>query len=105
MRSVESDEIMIQYMIITKTLEEIREKVFKDFRNNQLIPKIKEIKGMELDEEKLESLKGKAKEDYSLLYNLTFIEFLARFYKDEKMIGGVREIINKKTENIANSIK
>ena len=105
MRSVDSDEVMIQYMIITKTLEEIREHVFNEFRENVLKTRIKEKKGIEIAEQKLENLKGKAEEDYSLLYNLTFIDYLAGKYKDKAMKKKITEIINEKIETIIQSAK
>ena len=96
MKSIDSDEVMIQYMIITKTLEEIREHVYKNFKKTNL---------KQIDDTKINSLTGKALEDYSLLYNLIFIEYLAKTYDDKKMEAKVKDIIIQKTENIIKNLK
>ncbi len=104
MRFVDSNEVMIQYMIIAKTLEEIREDIFKNFRENTLKPRIKEARGIEINEQKLDALKGKAEEDFSLLYNMTFIDYLANIYKDKAMKKKISELMHEKIESIIGSI-
>jgi hypothetical protein len=105
MRFVDSNEVMIQYMIIAKTLEEIREKVYKNFLENTLKPRIKQIKRIEINEQKFDTLKGKEEEDFSLLYNMIFIDYLANIYSDKTMKKRISDLMNEKMETIIQSIK
>jgi hypothetical protein len=88
MRDVESDDIMIWHLVITKTLENLRQQIF-DAGGWGLIKKIyKSINGKPMSKKiqtAIEKQDSKGNEDMSLLYNLVFIEYLSRIYKKTKL--------------------
>ncbi|MHA1584638.1 MAG: hypothetical protein ACTSVU_04115 [Promethearchaeota archaeon] len=83
MQSIDSDEIMIYYLVITKTLEQLRKAVF-EMEGLRWAEKIyKEIGKEEIPENflsKISSLELSSNEDCSLIYNLIFTSFLAKNY-------------------------
>lgn len=103
MQQIESDPVMIYYLVITKTLEYIRNSVFqsigiqwlqKNYKNKyEVIPS-----DQWLDE--LECLDDSCNVDYSLLYNLIFIYFLAKLYEDTSVETITKKLIDEAIENL-----
>ena len=107
MIETDSDDIMIYYLVITKTLENIRQQVFdlngwswiEKFlkKNNQTLTK--KIKN------DLNSLDEEGNQDLSLLYNLIFTNFLAKIYNDTEMVKKSRKLIEDSIKSLIKNIE
>jgi len=107
-KSFENDDVMIWYLVITKTLESMREqtytrrgwtiisKKFEEFNHSPLTPALKD---------KIQSMDDAGNADLSLLYNLVFVEFLAELYKDIKVQNTIAKIIDLRLNHIFQELK
>lgn len=89
MKETNSEEIMIFYLVITKTLEHIRQIVFNNYGwaeiNKFYLDKYNKKLRKE-DISRISEMDDNGDPDLSLFYNLIFIKFLAEIYKDEKIL-------------------
>ncbi len=95
MVATDSDEIMIYYLVITKTLEHIRQQVF-DVNGWLWIKKSLKKKNKILTKKiknDLNSFDEEGNQDLSLLYNLIFTNYLAKIYKDNDMLEKSKKLI------------
>jgi hypothetical protein len=103
MIDMESDDVMIYYLVITKTLEFLRqqtfdaqfwkifEKVYSEFTKTQLTEKIKT---------RIQKFDDEGDETLSLMYNLIFIQFLAEIYQDKKLQSQIGSLIREKLKGL-----
>lgn len=103
MQNVQSEPVMIYYLVITKTLEYIRKTVFQTIG----IPWLEEIYRQTHTKKPtkkwitdLQCLDSTCSKDYSLLYNLIFIYYLAQTYKKTAVEKKTKQLINKSIANI-----
>jgi hypothetical protein len=105
MQDIQSDNIMIYYLVITKTLEFIRNYIFQskgvEWIESEYKLKLKKKPSAKWWDE-LTCLDSTCGDDYSLLYNLVFIYYLAGIYKNQKVQTKVKKTI---MESIANILK
>lgn len=107
-KSFENDDVMIWYLVITKTLESMREQTytrrgwtiisqkFEELNHSPLTPALKD---------KIQSMDDAGNADLSLLYNLVFVEFLAGLYKDIKVQNTIAKIIDLRLNHIFQELK
>ncbi len=96
MKTTDSDEIMIFYLVITKTLEHIRQMVFHNFGWAEINKFYESLNEQELTSDQIKrisDLDDEGDPDLSLFYNLNFIKFLAEIYKDEEILQKAKKII------------
>ena len=107
MQEIQSDTIMIYYLVITKTLESLRNTVFQtkgiEWIKKKYISKKKKAPPLKWWE-RLEYEGSYSSEDYSLLYNLIFIHFLAEIYEDSKVKETAKKQIEQKIDNIIKNL-
>ena len=103
MQAIDSDEVMIYYLVITKLLETLRETMLETSYGWDVIGEtIKEIQNKPATDKQLdhlEELNEQDQEDLSLLYNLLFTHFLAKTYKNKKMLTELNKIIKNHVKN------
>jgi hypothetical protein len=107
MRALESDDIMIYYLVITKTLEYIRNHVFQSQGREWIRDTYKKLKKETPDPaflEELECIDSACNVDYSLLYNLVFIHHLAQVYQNQSMQEKTTRLIQKSIDNMIKDI-
>ncbi|MHA1646472.1 MAG: hypothetical protein ACTSVL_02770 [Promethearchaeota archaeon] len=107
MVATDSDDIMIYYLVITKTLENIRQQVF-DINGWSWIEKSLKKKNKTLTKEiknDLNSLDEEGNQDLSLLYNLVFTNYLAKIYKDTDMLKKSQKLIEDSIENLIQNLE
>ena len=107
MVETDSDEIMIYYLVITKTLENIRQQVF-DINGWSWIEKSLKKKNKTLTKKiknDLNSLDEEGNQDLSLLYNLVFTNYLAKIYKDKDMLDKSQKLIEDSIKNLIQNLK
>ena len=107
MVATDSDEIMIYYLVITKTLENIRQQVF-DINGWSWIEKSLKNKDKTLTKKiknDLNSLDDEGNQDLSLLYNLVFTNYLAKIYKDTNMLKKSQKLIEDSIENLIQDLE
>ncbi|MHA1674607.1 MAG: hypothetical protein ACTSYI_13395 [Promethearchaeota archaeon] len=96
MKTTDSDEIMIFYLVITKTLEHIRQMVFHNYGWDEINKFYESLHEQELTSDQIKhisDLDDDGDPDLSLFYNLNFIKFLAEIYKDEEILKKAKKII------------
>ena len=102
MKKTDSEEIMIYYLVITKTLEHIRQIIFNKM-GNQAIKDFYEAKtGKSITKQvqnQINRLDDESDEDLSLLYNLIFIQFLTEIYQKENLLKKINQVIDERLEN------
>lgn len=103
MQKIQSDPVMIYYLVITKTLEHIRKTVFQTIGIPWLQNTYQKLQNTSpppkwIDD--LQCLDTTCSKDYSLLYNLVFIYYLAQIYKDKKVEKKTNDLISKALINI-----
>ena len=107
MIDMESDDVMIYNLVITKTLEAIRQQVFET-QFWALIEKTinKKTPKMDLSQihARIEALDDAGNEVLSLMYNLMFIQFLAKFYQENKLLTKITSVISEKMEALFKNI-
>lgn len=99
MRTVDSDEIMIYYLVITKTLETLRQLIYatKGWAWIAEMYRKKHQKDMSLEiRGKIEQCDNEDDKDLSILYNLVFIHYLAQIYEQSGIEKVIRRIIEEK---------
>lgn len=107
MVETDSDDIMIYYLVITKTLENIRQQVF-DRNGWSWIEKSLKKKKKTLTKEiknDLNSLDDEGNQDLSLLYNLVFTNYLAKIYKDTDMLKKSQKLIEDSIDNLIQNLE
>lgn len=107
MVATDSDEIMIYYLVITKTLENIRQQVF-DINGWSWIEKSLKKKNKTLTKKiknDLNSLDDEGNQDLSLLYNLVFTNYLAKIYKDTDMLKKSQKLIEDSINNLIQNLE
>jgi len=107
MVATDSDDIMIYYLVITKTLENIRQQVF-DINGWSWIEKSLKNKDKTLTKKiknDLNSLDDEGNQDLSLLYNLVFTNYLAKIYKDTNMLKKSQKLIEDSIENLIQDLE
>ncbi|MHA1746061.1 MAG: hypothetical protein ACTSWW_08670 [Promethearchaeota archaeon] len=96
MKQSESDDIMIYYLVITKTLEHLRSEIFTTV-GWEVIQKIYEtLHGTAATKKmfaSLNDLPDQESSDVSLLYNLIFTHFLAEHYHEAPVLAACRALI------------
>jgi hypothetical protein len=96
MHETESDDIMIYYLVITKTLEHLRNEIFTTV-GWDVIQKIYEELHSKAATKKmfasLNDLPDQDNSDVSLLYNLIFTHFLAEHYHEAPVLAACRALI------------
>ncbi len=88
MEETDSDEVMIYYLVITKTLEQLRKEVFdtqgwewiKDFYQK----KTGKVPSRDILDE-INRIDSAVDKNISLLYNLIFVSYLAEIYAKKKI--------------------
>lgn len=108
MKKTDSEEIMIYYLVITKTLEHIRQSVFNQIGNQVISQFYQEKAGKSMNKQiqkQIHRYDNESDEDLSLLYNLVFIKFLAEIYQNQELLKKVNEIIHERLENFYQKIK
>ncbi len=108
MRDMNGDEIMIQYMIITKVLENLREGIWQMFLQTEIGQMYKALYKRAIPKKtmtKLKKLNEEGSKEFSLLYNLVFIHHLAKIYTDKDMLELTETQIEKKIKKIFEKIK
>jgi len=106
MVATDSDDIMIYYLVITKTLENIRQQVF-DINGWSWIEKSLKKKNKTLTKKiknDLNSLDEEGNQDLSLLYNLVFTNYLAKIYKDTDMLKKSQKLIEDSINNLIQNL-
>ncbi len=107
MVATDSDDIMIYYLVITKTLENIRQQVF-DINGWSWIEKSLKKKNKTLTKKiknDLNSLDDEGNQDLSLLYNLVFTNYLAKIYKDTDMLKKSQKLIEDSINNLIQNLE
>ena len=107
MVETDSDDIMIYYLVITKTLENIRQQVF-DINGWSWIEKSLKKKNKTLTKKiknDLNSLDEEGNQDLSLLYNLVFTNYLAKIYKDTDMLKKSQKLIEDSIKNLIQNLE
>ncbi|WP_457559468.1 hypothetical protein [Candidatus Harpocratesius sp.] len=105
MKETDSEEIMIYYLVITKTLEHIRQIVFNQYGKEKIKSFYEKEVGKKLSTKRLQKisqLDDEGDADLSILYNLIFIKFLAEIYQKKKIFRNIEEIIEKKLKHFIN---
>lgn len=102
MHAVSSDDIMIFYLVITKTLEFLRNGVFEN-RGKEWINEILEEQTHNVPKDfmnRIESLDISQNPDVSLLYNLIFTWWLAEHYHDDQVQEECRGLVSKSLKKL-----
>lgn len=101
-----SDDIMVFYLVITKTLETLRQKIF----DQQMWEWIQEVfitkTGKKMAEKMMKKLKEQGESsdaDFSLLYSLVFIHYLAQIYNNTGVIKQSKKISDEIIDHILSS--
>ncbi|MHA1519174.1 MAG: hypothetical protein ACTSRK_03230 [Promethearchaeota archaeon] len=106
MRSSDSDDIMIFYLVITKTLEHIRQMVFHKYGWAEINKHYESLNQKSLTTDQIERVSDSDDEgdpDLSLFYNLNFIKFLAEIYEDKVILQKSKKIIKNTLEHFFES--
>ncbi|MHA1720523.1 MAG: hypothetical protein ACTSXK_13450 [Promethearchaeota archaeon] len=107
MQSIDSDEIMIYYLVITKTLEQLRKAVFENEGQRWAEKIYKKIGKEEIPENflsKISTLELSSNEDCSLIYNLIFTSFLAKIYRMKSVQENCEHEIVSSLESIIKTV-
>jgi hypothetical protein len=103
MRAVDSEDVMVWHLIITKSLEYIREQAYQ----TDAVARIKELyedanahSFSAAAQKKLNSLDSEASEPLSLLYNLAFVGRLADAYGNKKLQASIKRQITSLVKEI-----
>ena len=103
MKQTESDDIMIYYLVITKTLEHLRNEIFTTV-GWAVIQKIyKELHSTAATKKMFASLNDmpdQENSDVSLLYNLIFTHFLAEHYHEAPVLAACRSLIEESLQRM-----
>jgi hypothetical protein len=108
MQAIDSDDVMLYYLVISKTLEYIRDEVYEHKGWTLFSTQYKKITHRDLSPSQingLQKLDELLDEDLSLLYNLIFIDFLAEIYPQTKMASNIKQLIEEKITHLINSKK
>lgn len=99
MIEIDSDDVMIYYLVITKTLEFIRESIYEQKYEAIITQIYEEIYHKKITPKILQLITEKDNSGdsiLSLLFNLLFIEFLANYYKDTEISAEIQLILREK---------
>ena len=102
MKTTDSDDVMVYYLVITKTLEHIRQIVYHNYGWAEINEFYEFIHQETLTSEQIEhinELDDEGDPDLSLFYNLIFIKFLGEVYKDKEILQKAKKIIKKTLEH------
>ena len=97
MKTTDSDDIMIFYLVITKTLEHIRQIVYHNYGWAEINNFYETLNQKRLTSDQIDRISDldDGDPDLSLFYNLNFIKFLAEIYEDEEILLKAKKIIEK----------
>lgn len=107
-KSFENDDVMIWYLVITKTLESMREQAYTRRGWVMITKKYEQMYHSSLSaaqQNQIQNMDDAGNADLSLLYNLVFVEFLAELYNDIKVQNTISQIIDSKLMNIFQQLK
>ena len=107
MLETDSDDIMIYYLVITKTLEHFRQHIF-DINGWSWIERNLKQKKKTLTKKiknELNSLDEEGNQDLSLLYNLIFTNYLAKIYKDKDILDKSQKLIEESIQNLIQNLE
>jgi hypothetical protein len=108
MIEVDSDDIMIYYLVITKTLEFIREAVYEQKYEVTLSLYYEKIFKKKMNKTILEKIIEKdnsGDSTLSLMFNMLFIEFLADFYRDPEIQSGIQLVLREKLNQLFQALR
>jgi len=108
MKETDSDDIMIHYLVITKTLEYLRKTFFDTVGWDWIKKMYKDETGMIPPKKILNEINridAKADINISLLYNLIFVHYIAKIYDEKSVIKSSNDLINKSINGVLVSIK
>ncbi|WP_371805058.1 hypothetical protein [Candidatus Lokiarchaeum ossiferum] len=108
MEDTDSDDVMIYYLVITKTLEQLRQKIFETRGWNWIQEFYKEKAGKAPTKEILNEINridSKVDKSISLLYNLIFIYYLAEIYSKKKIQVLCKDLIKTSIKQLSSIIQ
>ncbi len=103
MNEVGSSEVMIYYLVITKTLEKLRQLIYGENVWNIIQETYRDLKNKNISSrnlKKLQTLDKQGNENFSLLYNLVFIKYLSEIYGNTEFSARCVALIEKEIEKL-----
>lgn len=108
MEETDSDDVMIYYLVITKTLEQLRQEIF-DTRGWEWIKEFYKAKTGKAPSKdilnEINRIDSAVNKSISLLYNLTFIYYLAEIYAKKKIQLLCKKLIETSIEQLSLNFK
>lgn len=108
MGNLEGQETVVIYMTLTKLLENLREQAYKQYGRDAIENAFKETTGKNFGDkeaEKIQNLAALNEENISLLYNLSFVAFLAISYNNKALSSTVKRLVSTKVNKIVEKIQ
>ncbi len=103
MQDFKNNEIMVWYLIITKMLETMREQIFETYGWPKIRSEYESITQNSFSDNiksQLMELDNSGNEDLSILYNLIFVQFLAKLYQQQLIQAEIAELIKARINHL-----
>lgn len=107
MQDFARDEIMEWYLVITKTLEFMREEVYNlnGFKRIAELYQLQKKRVLSAEVKlHIQELDEKGNEDLSLLYNLVFIQYLAEVFEQSALTNEIKTMIDQKIMHLLSGL-